>query len=194
MSTGRLGTDRSTTDRLTAVLDATYECLSRYGVRRTTMDDIAGACGMSRSAVYLYVRNRDDAFRRLAVRLHDVALDRAQRAAAADGPLVDRILGVLAAKLEMVTDLTGQSPHAAELLDEKARLFGDICQRFSLDIRGLLIDLLAQAAPLRVSPDDAAGICIALVIGLESSPDARRLLPPATSALINGLRADTPTN
>ncbi|PLW73856.1 TetR family transcriptional regulator, partial [Streptomyces sp. DJ] len=71
------------TDRLTEVLDAAYECLTRYGVRRTTVDDIATAMGVSRSAVYQYVRGKDDAFRRLAERLHARALGRARRAAAA---------------------------------------------------------------------------------------------------------------
>ncbi|MFI8083682.1 TetR/AcrR family transcriptional regulator [Kitasatospora sp. NPDC086009] len=56
-------------------------------MRRTTMDDIAGAMGVSRSAVYQYVRGKDDAFRRLAERLHRQALARARRAAAApDAP------------------------------------------------------------------------------------------------------------
>ncbi|MZE77920.1 TetR family transcriptional regulator, partial [Streptomyces sp. SID5475] len=71
-------------DRLTEVLDATYDCLTRYGVRRTTVDDIAGAMGVSRSAVYQYVRGKDDAVRRLAERLHTRALERARRAASAD--------------------------------------------------------------------------------------------------------------
>ena len=53
-------------DRRGEVLDATYECLTRYGVRRTTMEDIASVAGMSRAAVYQYVRNKDDAFRGLA--------------------------------------------------------------------------------------------------------------------------------
>jgi TetR/AcrR family transcriptional regulator len=48
------------------ILDAAYECLNRHGVLKTTMDDIAKAAGMSRPAVYQYVRNKEDVFRRLA--------------------------------------------------------------------------------------------------------------------------------
>jgi AcrR family transcriptional regulator len=73
-------------DRLAEVLDATYECLARYGVRRTTMDDVAAVMGMSRSSLYLYVRSKDDALRRLAERLHAQALERARRAATDDAP------------------------------------------------------------------------------------------------------------
>ncbi|MGW0765825.1 TetR/AcrR family transcriptional regulator [Streptomyces sp. NPDC002676] len=87
------------TDRLDEVLDATYDCLTRYGVRRTTMDDIATTMGVSRSTVHHYVRNKDDAFRRLAGRLHDQALARARRAAGDTGAAcADRVRGVLTAK------------------------------------------------------------------------------------------------
>lgn len=177
------------TDRLEEVLDATYDCLTRYGVRRTTMDDIATTMGVSRSAVYQYVRSKDDAFRRLAARLHDQALERARRAAAdEDAPYADRIRGVLAAKLDLVLELNGASPHTAELIDHKARLFGGICTDFTGDLRALLTGLFAEAGTSDgVEPAEAADICIALVIGLESVADGERLLEPSTGALVTGL-------
>ncbi|MFA3839777.1 TetR/AcrR family transcriptional regulator [Streptomyces aureus] len=176
-------------DRLDEVLDAAYDCLTRYGVRRTTMDDIASTMGVSRSAVYQYVRNKDDAFRRLAGRLHTQALERARRAAAAeDTPVAERVRGVLAAKLELVLRLAGDSPHSAELLDAKARLFGDICHTFTADLRRLLTGLFTEAGTLAaVEPAEAADICIALVVGLESVSDAPQLFTPATDALLAGL-------
>ncbi|MGW6056319.1 TetR/AcrR family transcriptional regulator [Streptomyces sp. NPDC055189] len=175
-------------DRLDEVLDATYDSLTRYGVRRTTMDDIASTMGVSRSAVYQYVRNKDDAFRKLAERLHAEALARARQAAAGDAPSAERIRGVLDAKLDLVLRLAGDSPHSAELLDDKARLFGDICHGFTGSLRRILIDLFAEAGtPAAVEPAEAADICIALVIGLESVSDGRDLFAPATDALLTGL-------
>ncbi|MGW7516188.1 TetR/AcrR family transcriptional regulator [Streptomyces sp. NPDC054796] len=189
-------------DRLTEVLDATYDCLARYGVRRTTMDDIATAMGVSRSALYQYVRSKDDAVTRLAERLHARALERARRAATSGDPLAERIHGVLRAKLDLVLELAGDSPHTVELLDAKGRLFGDICHRFGADLRRLLTELFAEAARrddtdetgatggargMRVDPAEAADICVALVIGLEATPDGSRLLRPAADALLTGL-------
>lgn len=221
-------------DRLTDVLDATYTCLSRYGVRRTTMDDIAGEMGVSRSAVYQYVRGKDDAVRQLARRLHDRALERAEAAATSEVAPAERIHGIMAAKLDLVLDIAGGSSHAAELLDAKARLSGDICDAFTERIRGLLTEQFAGTGvaavtagttgatglarpaepapptePTRptaptgsspttpgptptpdgtpLTPAQAADICLALVIGLESRPDAAHLLRPATDALLTGL-------
>ncbi|MEU6819280.1 helix-turn-helix domain-containing protein [Streptomyces atriruber] len=176
------------TDRLDEVLDAAYDCLTRYGVRRTTMDDIASAMGVSRSAVYQYVRSKDDAFRRLAGRLHEQALRRAREAVTADAPYVERLHGVLAAKLDLVLQLAGDSPHAAELLDEKARLFGDICTSFTAELRDLLTALFTEAGTVAgVEPARAADICVALVVGLERAADPRDLLAPATDVLAAGL-------
>ncbi|NGO72315.1 TetR/AcrR family transcriptional regulator [Streptomyces boncukensis] len=182
------------TDRLSEVLDATYDCLTRYGVRRTTMDDIASAMGVSRSAVYQYVRNKDDAFRQLAGRLHDQALERARHAAADEAvPYTERIRHVLAVKLDLVLQLAGDSPHTAELLDAKARLFGEICTSFTADLRHLLSGLFQHAGPAPgVEPAQAADICLALVCGLEGVPDGERLLRPATDALLTGLLAAPP--
>ncbi|KUF14665.1 TetR/AcrR family transcriptional regulator [Streptomyces silvensis] len=181
------------TDRLGDVLDATYTCLTRYGVRRTTVDDIAGEMGVSRSAVYQYVRGKDDAVRRLARRLHDRALERAEAAAASGAPTAERVHGILAAKLGLVLDLVGGSPHTAELVDTKARLSGDICDAFTERLRELLTAQFAAAGARGAggavdgAPARAADICLALVIGLESTPDAANLLRPATDALLTGL-------
>ncbi|MEV0439762.1 helix-turn-helix domain-containing protein [Streptomyces spectabilis] len=186
-------------DRLPEVLDATYACLSRYGVRRTTMDDIAREMGVSRSAVYQYVRGKEDAVRRLALRLHDRALARAEAAAVAAAPPAERVHGILAAKLDLVLDLTGRSPHAVELLDPRARLSGDICDAFTARLRALLTEQFAAAgaepdpgsapgaADAGPTPAQRADICLALVVGLETAPDAARLLRPATDALLTGL-------
>ncbi|WAL93573.1 TetR/AcrR family transcriptional regulator [Streptomyces sp. Je 1-369] len=176
------------TDRLDEALDAAYDCLRRYGARRTTMDDIASAMGVSRSAVYQYVRGKDDAFRRLAGRLHEQALRQAREAVTADAPYAERLHGVLAAKLGLVLQLAGDSPHAAELLDGRTRLFGDICTSFTAELRELLTGLFTESGTVAgVTPAEAADICVALVVGLEGAPDPRSLLGPATDALATGL-------
>ncbi len=179
-----------TGDRLGEVLDATYACLTRYGVRRTTVEDIAAAAGMSRTAVYQYVRSKDDAFRRLAARLHHRALELARESSAAAVPNGDRIRGVLEAKMNLVLTLAGDSPHTAELLDQKARLFGDICHRFGDDIHGLLVHLFDAASVRGVTPVEAADICLALVTGLEGSKDPAPLLSAAVGALLGAWNID----
>ncbi|WP_017537084.1 TetR/AcrR family transcriptional regulator [Nocardiopsis halophila] len=177
-------------DRLTEVLDAAFACLARYGARRTTMDDIAAEVGVSRSALYQYVRNKDDAFRQLAERLHGRASERARRAARARGGAADRVAGVLGAKLDLALELRGHSPHTVELMDEHARVFGDVCARFTGDIRELLVAIFTEAGTAGgVTPEDAADSCLALAVGLERHSAAQRLIGPAARVLAEGLAA-----
>lgn len=170
-------------DRTADVLDATLRCLLRYGVRRTTMDDIAAEVGLSRSAVYQYVRNKDDAARRLAAQLHDRALQQARDAAHADVSTADRVHDALSAKLNLTAGLFADSPHAAELLDEQARLSGDICRGFTADLTALLTEVLTDADAPR--PADTAQILLATTIGLLST-GRTDLLRRATEVILNG--------
>ena len=55
-------------DRQDAILDAAFHAFATYGYRRTAMDDIARGAGMSRTALYLHYRNKEDIFRSLALR------------------------------------------------------------------------------------------------------------------------------
>ncbi len=68
-------------ERVNRILAAGYGCFAHHGLRKTTMDDIATAAGMSRPAVYQYVRNKQDVFRRLASVILDTALAQADAAA-----------------------------------------------------------------------------------------------------------------
>ena len=42
------------------IIAAARECFTRYGPRRTTMEDIAAAAGIARPALYRYVSSRDE--------------------------------------------------------------------------------------------------------------------------------------
>ena len=179
------------------ILDAAYASFTRHGIRRTTMDDIAAAAGMSRPAVYQYVKNKDDVFLRLANRLFGAALAQATAAATAEGPLATRLQNVLGAKLELTLRLVRESPHAAELLDESTRLSGPAVEEFTGQIRELLADAVAAAADAGeitlpdAKPTEIAEIVMALTHGLEldlADPDSlRRRLALGLDLLVAGL-------
>ncbi|MFD8234406.1 TetR/AcrR family transcriptional regulator [Streptomyces sp. NPDC059696] len=167
-------------ERVTVILDAAYTCFTRHGVKRTTMDDIAREAGMSRPAVYQYVRNKEDAFRRLSVRLLDGALDGAREAVDVRGDLCARLTGILEAKLGLALRLWRDSPaHAAELLGVDARLSVDEIERYNTAMRDLIATVVAAEHP-DVDAVEVAELLLAFTRGLEadlSDPEAptRRL-------------------
>ncbi|PWR10586.1 TetR family transcriptional regulator [Micromonospora sicca] len=177
-------------ERLEKILAAAYECFTRHGVRRTTMDDIAAAAGMSRPAVYQYVRNKDDAYRRLAERLFAGSLADARQAAAAPGAdLAQRLHDALAAKLELTLRLHRESRHAAELLDTSTRLTGDLAEAYTRELTDVVAGTLADSAGPRARA--AADVLVALTRGLEADltdPDLpRRRLRDGVALVVAGL-------
>lgn len=50
--------------RVSAVLDAAVSVFARYGYRKTSMDDVARAAGVSRQGLYLSFANKEELFRR----------------------------------------------------------------------------------------------------------------------------------
>jgi AcrR family transcriptional regulator len=108
------------------ILHAAFERFSRYGFRRTSMADIAAEAGVSRAALYLQFRNKEEIFRSLAKDLHDEALAGAAEALGADGSLDERLTAALEAKSLRFVEIALGSPHGSELLDETNRLCGDL--------------------------------------------------------------------
>lgn len=178
-------------DRIGEILDAAYVCFTRHGVRRTTMDDIAREAAMSRPAVYQYVQNKEDAFRRLAGRLLDKALGDARAAITSASGLGDQLAAGLETKLGMVGTLWRDSPaHAAELLGDEARLSAELISAYNTAMRELLAEQVSAARPA-VDAVEFTEVLLAFTRGVEadlSDPDAAaRLLRHGVALLVAGL-------
>ncbi|WP_191840585.1 TetR/AcrR family transcriptional regulator [Catellatospora chokoriensis] len=75
------------------VLDAARDCVLAYGVRRTTVTDVARRAGVSRMSVYRRWPDVQSLVGDLMSReWHRVIVDAARQAAAADGPLRARLV------------------------------------------------------------------------------------------------------
>lgn len=81
-----------TDDARNRILTGAERCISRYGFRKTTMEDIASEVGMSRPGVYRYFSDRDDLLMELIL-LHARALrDRTHKHIARQANLADQIV------------------------------------------------------------------------------------------------------
>ncbi|MDV6278089.1 helix-turn-helix domain-containing protein [Rhodococcus erythropolis] len=179
--------------RLAAVLDAAYTCFVRYGLKRTTMDDIAHEVGLSRPTLYLSVRNKDEAFAMVARRLLDRAAADAAEAAQSPGELTHRVTGVLETKLRLTITLNHDSPaHAQEFLSVGSRLLGTMISDYESSLADLVTTLLTDQVA-RADAAETAAILVALTFGLESDltdPDiALGRLRRAVRLIIGGLMA-----
>ena len=106
------------TTRQDAILDAAFQTFAAYGYKRTTMDDIATAVGVSRAALYLHFRSKEDIFRSLAVRYFDQALIDMEAALLQPGQTMEQALyHSFVAKDGKFIEAVLSTPHGSELLD-----------------------------------------------------------------------------
>jgi TetR/AcrR family transcriptional repressor of mexJK operon len=128
------------------ILSAAFARFAQYGFRRTSMEDIAGEAGVSRAALYLQFRNKQEIFHSLAGQLHAQALTEAAGALAGPQPLAERLHAAVEAKSLRFVEIASGSPHGSELLDESSRLCGDVAAQSEERFRELVAGVLRQAA------------------------------------------------
>lgn len=126
-------------DRQDSILDAAFHAFAIYGFRRTTMDDIARGAGLSRSALYLHYRNKDDIFRTLAQHYFRDALAAMETALLAPGQTPEQALfAAFLAKDGKFMDVVLGTPHGGELLDAGMSLTKDLADQAEAEKIALL--------------------------------------------------------
>lgn len=112
--------------RLGAILAAAWRVFAAYGYRKTSMQDIAQGAGMSRPALYLHFRNKEEIFRHLVAAYYDTAEAKVRAALAAEGPIAERVVAAVEAQGGDTIRAMLASPHGVELLDTGLATAGDI--------------------------------------------------------------------
>jgi AcrR family transcriptional regulator len=89
-------------DRHGQILAAALGVFGRYGYRRTSMELIAEAAGLSRPALYQYFAGKEEIFRAMGEQAVARLIAQAEAAGRCEGTLGDRLYGALAVKLDFV--------------------------------------------------------------------------------------------
>ncbi len=133
-----------------SILSAAQVQFSRYGFRRTSMEDIAKETGVSRASLYSYFENKEEIFRCLSAKLHERSLADAERYLSGDAPggldLSSRVEAALLARLAPFLEVVAQSAHGSEIYDESNRLCGDLVLASSERFIATLTTVLSAAA------------------------------------------------
>lgn len=168
--------DRPIDAKEAAILRAAFECFARYGLRRTSMADIAKGAGMSRPALYLHYAGKDDIFNAL-VRLHFERSEKAvEKVLAKPGAPAEVLLAAFHAIDGDAVEAMLNSPHADEILSANSpfsqaavieaheRITGHIADW----IRKGVLDGQLSLDGLDASADQMASIVMATKFGIKN--------------------------
>jgi AcrR family transcriptional regulator len=124
--------------RRAAILDAAVQVFLRYGFKKTSMDDLARAAGLSRQGLYLHFSTKEALFKDAVLRMV-TAMRAAGRAALARDELdvEERILGAFEAAHGHAVGQPG-AEHMNELFETAAQLVGPAIDELEA---GLVADL-----------------------------------------------------
>lgn len=181
-------------DRVVAVA---IDLFTRYGVRRTSIEDIAAAAAIAKGSVYLEFRGKAELFRAAAEQLVGEILAAAEAAAASDSALDDRITDVLCAKFWRIYDLVHARPHARELIEAKDAHAADVF-RAADDRYAALVERALAAADWQVTPAELAGVLLRTAHGTGygaarlGAAAYRKRLALAVSLVLTGARPAKP--
>jgi AcrR family transcriptional regulator len=127
------------------VFDAAADVFAQYGFKRTTMNDIAQAAGISRPALYLMFNNKEHLFQELAAYRINRALETAKSVLTDVGDLRHRFIGALMIFEKTYTEPVANSPHGAELVDINMSLASDVMTKGHSKLIAALVKVLKTA-------------------------------------------------
>jgi AcrR family transcriptional regulator len=146
--------DAMTAARHGAVLDAALATFARFGFRKTSMDDIARAAGLSRQALYDRFTNKEDLFRAAMKRGLEEALSAAKARLASKAPIEERLVGAMDEWLGRY--LEALSADASDLYESSRALLGNMFSEYGVVFERELAS--AVSASRLASFCEAAGV------------------------------------
>jgi AcrR family transcriptional regulator len=167
----------------TRILDATMLVFRRHGFRRSSIEQVAEAAGLTRQALYHHFESKEALFRAVIARVHETALA-AEEAAIGAAEQAGRgfadilVVGMTARMQAMIASFDG-SPHIEELYSEHLVHGRDLYQKYAALYAQRLVATIARivrkqqlALPQGLSPAEFARLVEMAVHGSKSQHPA----------------------
>jgi AcrR family transcriptional regulator len=155
--------------RRECILDAAFETIGRYGYRRTSMDDIAVAVGISRPALYQEFKNKADIYRAGVQRFLDNSMESVTDALAEDAPITHRLRKAFDVSIIAPHRMIEEMPHGAEFLSLKNGIAQDIIDEWRAQFCALLEQTFAIEPTLsKAAATHLAATVMNVVAGIKS--------------------------
>ncbi|MEL6201396.1 MAG: helix-turn-helix domain-containing protein [Pseudomonadota bacterium] len=133
------------TDKKGVILKASFEVFITYGFRKTSMDDIARAAGMSRPALYQFFKNKTDIFRALSARFCEVSLAKAEVELNTNSDFKQRLTRAIEVSVIEMNAMVEATPHGMELMAVNDEIAHDLEEVWNSRFTALLTRAFSEA-------------------------------------------------
>jgi AcrR family transcriptional regulator len=185
-------------EKAARILDAAQSLFLRYGVKRTSMDDVAREAGIAKGTLYLYYSSKDSLFSAVAENVCATILARGREAIGSPASTAHRLVGLLDALVGSMHRLTEQSPHVAELRESKIAHAIEIFSAFDRQRKELVRGFLVESG---IADEGAVEMFLAAAMGATMVGDTAEvpyrarlttLVDTLIAGLATGLNANPP--
>ncbi len=179
------------------IVAAAATLFSRYGFKRTSVDLLAKEAEVAKPTVYAYFADKEAVFRAVVEHVCDELVLAAESESRRVGPIDDRIVSMLSAKLTRYFELVEASPHAAELVGSHGLYGADIVERADrafLKLLGAAIAENLDPGRIGLTAPQAAAMLVRAASGAAYDATSvaihRKHLAEIVRALVASMRRD----
>lgn len=152
-------------------LEQAFEVFLRFGYRKTSMDELARAVGLSRQGLYLWFPNKKALFREMVDHLMAQVDGRVSEALGTAAPLEQRVVDAFDAYVGQLVGTGLRASAMEELMDTAHQLCGELPAQTDARFRRRLADALADAPRTDVSAEELATLLYAVSAGSKFAGD-----------------------
>jgi len=156
-------------EKRTRILNAAQSLFIRYGIKRTSIDEVARAADVAKGTLYLYYESKEMLFAEVAKNICADILTEANKAATMPAPLAERLVGILDAQIGVLHRLVEHSPHVRELTETKQAMASATFAALDQDMKQLITAVISEE---NIAREGAAEMFIAAAVGTIQSGDS----------------------
>jgi AcrR family transcriptional regulator len=166
--------------RRDALIQQAKALFLKHGYKKTTLDDVAKALGLGKTALYYYFRSKDELFTAIVQLESQNLLEAVRNASSAQATPGERLRSALLAHFQVISPYFASSGTAAEMSDLLS-IAGPLRKRFEdeevLLLEGILAEGVRVHAFRSIRPRETAAMIAAALRGIESRFAEDRRVP-----------------
>lgn len=159
---------------------AAIECFERYGLEKTTLEDIAKTVGLNKTSLYYYYKNKEDIFIEVAIREGQSFIDTLQKSTLKKKGVENQISFYLESRLNYYTNVLNMNRVSVESLDKILPRFFELYDAMMVQEKAFLTKLLTQAIAHEkldlTDPENIASVLINFANALKHSTEQQAIL------------------
>lgn len=175
--------------KVATILMAGYETFLQFGLKRATMQDIADRAGMSRAALYLHFRNKDDIYAAFMAAYFTAVAQAVEAALAAHNDPARALTAAFEAQIGDAAEAMMRSGHGVELLSDTQTKSAAPLEEGNAKLATVYAHWIdAGVLAGRIAPEAVAGNSLRMAHVMLAGFDGLKSLAPDWSAYMDARR------